>query len=379
MSDESSIQLFPWDEAFETGHSLIDRQHKTLIELLNKLANKLTHDEPISVQEALEELTHYADFHFKSEEEIWANYFQDDAWFNKHKRQHDSFLPKVLELNKKYKDRPFEETTEEILKFIIRWLAFHIIDDDKRLALAIDEIKQGASLEKAKSIANDKMIDSFKGLIEVIMAMYDGLSSKTLHMMRERNVRTKIENELKKTNQKLQEANVQLEQLSITDQLTSLYNRRHFDNIFKAELHRAQRDQKPLILVSFDIDFFKKLNDHYGHSVGDEALMKIGQKLKKVCRRSNDFSFRLGGEEFAVITTDKNHKDGVKYGERIRKYIEDLKIPNINSEVSDYMTVSVGVVVANPESGYDPKRLMKVVDQRLYAAKDLGRNQVVAD
>jgi len=379
MFDESSVRFFPWNDAFETGHPLIDEQHKTLIELLNKLANTLAHAEPMAVHKAIEELAHYADFHFKSEEAIWANYFEDDAWFVTHKKQHESFLPEALELKKTMQDRPSEEVVEEILKFIIHWLAIHIIDEDKRLALVIDEMKQGTPLEKAKSIANDKLAGSFKILIEAIMDMYDGLSSRILHIMRERNARAKVEDELRKANQKLEEANAQLEQLSITDQLTGLYNRRHFDNIIKVELNRAQRDRNSLILVSFDIDFFKKLNDHYGHSIGDKALMKVGQELKKVCRRSSDFSFRLGGEEFAVITTNQNNKDGLKFGERIRKHIEDLKVPNINSKVSDYMTVSVGVVVANSETGYDPEGLMKVVDQRLYVAKDLGRNQVVAD
>jgi len=372
QSTSNEFDVFPWTCNFETGHDEIDRQHKKLFSLINSLARSLTQGESTSLHRAFDELVQYAKFHFEYEESVWAEFFNEDPWFSNHHLKHESFLPAVSALQNNEEGKPLIEVVEDILQFLIGWLVHHIIDDDKRLAIAIQAISRGHTIEQAKAIADKDMNDSLLELFEAGMQMYRTVSSQSLSLIRERNARAKVEAALR-------EANDQLAELSITDQLTGLFNRRHFDNVIKAELQRAHRDHKSLTLISFDIDYFKKLNDHYGHSVGDEALRKVGQRLKASCRRSGDFSFRLGGEEFAVLTTDQTHKDGMECGEIIRRHIEEMKVPNTNSTVSEYMTVSVGVVIASPETGYDSEKLMKVVDQRLYDAKYQGRNQVVAD
>ncbi|WP_432472750.1 GGDEF domain-containing protein [Amphritea sp. HPY] len=368
----NDFDVFPWIGNFKIGHEEIDRQHKKLFSLINELARSLIQGESVDLRRAFDELVQYANFHFKYEESVWAEFLDEvDLWFSDHNSKHESFLLSVSALQNNAKGKPVIEVLEDILQFLIGWFVYHIIDDDKRLVIAIKAMSHGHTIEQAKAIADKEMNGSVLELFEAGMQMYRTSSSQSLSLIRERKARAKVEAELR-------EANDQLAELAITDQLTGLFNRRHFDNVIKAELQRAHRDQKSLALISFDIDYFKKLNDHYGHSVGDEALKKIGQRLKEICRRSSDFSFRLGGEEFAVITTDQTNQDGMEYGERIRKHIEELKIPNINSKASDYMTVSVGLVIANPETGYDSDKLMKIVDQRLYAAKDLGRNRIVA-
>jgi len=366
------FDVFPWNKNFETGHPEIDKQHKVLVKLLNKLANTLTHNDPASVNQAFEELAQYADYHFESEEAIWFEYFKEDSSFDSHQLRHASFLPKVLELKEREAHEPLDKVVEDIVKFLIRWLAFHIIDDDKRFAITVNAIDSGSTLEEAKVISDRKMSGSTRVLIETVMTMYDGLSSRTLDLMRERNARLKIETELR-------EANKKLEKLSITNQLTGLYNRRHFDHVLREEHQRARRDGKLLTLISFDIDYFKKLNDYYGHSAGDEALKKVGDRLKSICRRSSDFAFRTGGEEFAIISTSGESADSAEaFAESIRKNIEGLTIPNENSKVSEYMTVSVGVAVTRPNDINDVNTLLKTADRRLYAAKHSGRNIVVA-
>jgi len=374
MSESSLLHefdVFPWSKNFDTGHPEIDKQHKVLVKLLNKLANTLTHNDPVSVNQAFEELAQYADYHFESEEAIWFEYFKDDSWFSSHQLRHASFLPKVLELKERDAHEPLDKVIEDIVKFLIRWLAFHIIDDDKRLAITAGALSSGSTLEEAKAISDRKMSGSTRVLIETVMTMYDGLSSRTLDLMRERNARLKIEAELR-------DANKKLEKLSITDQLTGLYNRRHFDDTIRAEFHRARREGKLLTLISFDIDYFKKLNDFYGHSVGDKALKKVGDRLKNICRRASDFAFRTGGEEFAILSTSESNDSALAFGESIRKHIEGLTIPNENSKVSEYMTVSVGVAVTRPNDVNDAGTLLKTADRRLYTAKHKGRNIVIA-
>ncbi|MAY41540.1 MULTISPECIES: GGDEF domain-containing protein [unclassified Neptuniibacter] len=378
MSDEidkqillSEFQVFPWTVNFETGHQEIDKQHRKLFSLINELAISLTRGEVADLNQTFDKLVQYANFHFKYEESVWAEYFNEDPWFHKHHLKHDSFLPAVSALQNDNRDKPLTEMTEDILQFLIGWLVHHIIDDDKRLAIGVKAIRQGHSIEQAKAIANKEMHESLLELFQAGMQMYQNVSSQSLDLLRERNSRAKVETELRQANKKLAE-------LSITDQLTGLFNRRHFDHVIKTELQRANRDKTHLAMILFDIDYFKCLNDHYGHTAGDNALKKIGQRLREVCRRSGDFSFRIGGEEFVIVTTDQNNENGLEYGEMIRGHIETMQIPNINSKVSAYLTVSVGVVVADPKIGYNPAELMKILDRRLYSAKDLGRNQVVA-
>ena len=313
------FEVFPWNKNFETGIATIDEQHKVLVSLLNELAGTLARDDQLEINRVFDELAEYANFHFETEEAIWVEYFGDDSWLSSHQLTHSSFLPKVVELKEQDTNKPLIEIIESIVKFLIRWLAFHIIDNDKRLALVVHNMEKGLSFEEAKVASDKKMSGSIRVLIETVMTMYDGLSSRTLDLMRERHERKKIEEELHEANTQLREANIKLEELAITDQLTGLFNRRHFNNIFKQELKRANRENTYLSLIIMDIDFFKKLNDNYGHSKGDRVLVQLGQKLINLCQRPGDYAFRLGGEEFGVLAANLEPQGTVEFAEILRK------------------------------------------------------------
>lgn len=373
MIDEAkleALEIFPWNKNFETGIEEIDEQHKVLIMLLNKLANSLTQDEAFEIEETFNELAKYAQYHFESEEAIWNKYIKEESLIIEHKESHDSFLPEVAKIQKENEGKTIHETIEEILLFLIRWLAFHIIDEDKRLALIINSVQEGKEINEAKFISNHKMSGSMKVLIEAILTMYDNLSLKAIKLIRERKARIKAQKELREINKKL-------EALSITDQLTDLYNRRFFEDTFDIELKKAKRNKTLLNVVLFDIDYFKKLNDTYGHHVGDEALIKVSECIKRVCKRPNDFAFRIGGEEFTILITNEEDDNGYQLAQILQTEIEKLRIPNVNSEVSDFLTISAGVVQIQPQTEDSVESIMKLADQRLYKAKDLGRNTIV--
>jgi diguanylate cyclase (GGDEF)-like protein/hemerythrin-like metal-binding protein len=373
IDDINELEVLPWNDNFETGLPEVDEQHKVIVQLLNKLASTLIHDKPIDVTEAFEELAAYADFHFEAEEAIWSEYFGDDSWFVSHRHSHASFLPKVLELKEKDADKPLHDVVEDIVKFLIRWLAVHIIDDDKKLAAAILEMHEGASLAEAKAITERKMSSSVSILTETVMAMYEGLASRTLSLLRERHARLKVEAELLETNKRL-------ETLSITDQLTGLYNRRHFEEVFYNEMKRARRNSVSLYLIMFDLDHFKSLNDTYGHSAGDQALRSVGECLQRICKRPADFAFRLGGEEFAVIASGDPSKSCALLAEMIRAGIEELNIPNVDSLSGDVLTASLGAVTITPDKSTAKLDVhLKTADERLYLAKSQGRNCFVVD
>ena len=365
------LEVFPWNINFETGIQEIDEQHKTLVILLNKLANSLTQEKITEVEETFVQLAKYAEYHFESEEKIWKKYFDgNNLIFKSHKESHDSFLPTVIELQEKNKDKPFYDTTEEILLFLIRWLAFHIIDEDKRLALIINSIQNGKELNEAKVISDAQMGGSMKILVEAILSMYDSLSIKAIKLIRERKARIKAQKELKKINKKL-------EKLSITDQLTGLYNRRHFEEVFEQELKRAKRNNTIISVILFDIDYFKRLNDTYGHIQGDKALKSVAKCIKNVCKRANDFAFRIGGEEFAILITNEEANTAIELCEILKKEIEKAQILNENSDISNYLTISAGIVSKIPETIDDIDSITKIADERLYQAKELGRNLII--
>ncbi len=365
-----TFEVFPWNENLETDITIVDEQHKELVALLNQLSNTLVSDDVPELTRIFDKLAAYAKHHFETEEAIWAQYFGEDSWFIEHQQGHELFLPTVLELKQEQGNKSLHDIVEYIVKFLIRWLAFHIIDNDKRMAIVVHGMDSGLSLEAAKSAAEEQMEGATKTLIDTVLNMYDRLSSRTLELMRERLERKQAEENLLMVNR-------ELEKMAITDQLTGLFNRRYFVEVFEHELGRAKREQRYLTFIMFDVDNFKQLNDHYGHAQGDMALKAIGEKLHGLCRRPGDFAFRLGGEEFGLLITDETSEHGAEFAERIRCAIEQLAVPNVKSGVEEHMTVSLGVIAKVPDSSDTMDAFMSVADSRLYRAKSLGRNRAV--
>lgn len=164
-----------------------------------------------------------------------------------------------------------------------------------------------------------------------------------------------------------------IEHLSITDELTQLYNRRFFNSKIEEEINRAKRSNKYFSFLIMDIDFFKEYNDTYGHQEGDTALEKVAEVLRKYTNRSSDFAFRLGGEEFGIITTMEREKV-FEFGNKIRSEIENLQIEHKNSTISKYLTISIGITSKQGSNITNSNTIYKESDEALYTAKKNGRN-----
>lgn len=169
------------------------------------------------------------------------------------------------------------------------------------------------------------------------------------------------------------------EELSITDELTSMFNRRHFNTLFPQELARARREQKTIGLMIIDVDFFKNYNDNYGHQQGDEALRLVAAAIKTQLRRAGDFAFRIGGEEFAVIVTADDGQEISRTAENLRRAVEALRLEHAHSKASSIMTVSIGIKIVSHGGAevFDTDFIYRLADDALYRAKDEGRNRVV--
>jgi len=166
-----------------------------------------------------------------------------------------------------------------------------------------------------------------------------------------------------------------IEEVSITDTLTRLHNRNYFEIIFEKEIRRAKRDKKLLGIVMIDIDYFKQYNDTYGHQEGDKALKAVSNILASHTSRSYDNSFRVGGEEFILLCYQENFAVMEGFVQELIAKVEGLQIEHKNSEASQYLTISAGVLQCGNEHHYHSDEIYKAVDRLLYEAKTAGRNQ----
>ncbi|WP_310441498.1 diguanylate cyclase [Sulfurimonas sp.] len=167
-----------------------------------------------------------------------------------------------------------------------------------------------------------------------------------------------------------------IEEYSITDALTGLYNRRFFDLNFAKEHKISKRENKNLVLLIIDIDYFKQYNDFYGHQKGDEVLKTISREMKLFFKRANDYVYRLGGEEFAISFYSNNQKNAFERAVSMKKSIEELKIEHSASSVSKYVSISIGLSFIPRECSMEIDEIYKMTDQALYRAKNAGRNRV---
>lgn len=175
----------------------------------------------------------------------------------------------------------------------------------------------------------------------------------------------------------LDEKNKELNSLSITDCLTDLNNRRYFEKVFTKKLKYLSRNKQDFSFALIDIDFFKNYNDAYGHQLGDIALQKVAEVLRKTMCRSNDYVFRLGGEEFGVLFDVSTEKDALMKMESLRMNIEKLYLKTSNTSTSEYLTISIGLGnILQVGRTFDSSYIYNEVDKLLYTSKNNGRNQV---
>ncbi|MEO5346250.1 MAG: diguanylate cyclase [Magnetococcus sp. YQC-9] len=186
-------------------------------------------------------------------------------------------------------------------------------------------------------------------------------------------VKARVRNQIE-----LKQARDQLMRLAITDGLTGLSNRRHFDAMLEKEHQRLARTRGLLSLILFDLDHFKAFNDTYGHLAGDDCLRQVGGVVLHTLTRAADLGARYGGEEFVCLLPETNHEGAVALAERLRHGVLELKIPHAKSSAARHVTMSLGVVTVRCIAGRSPLHVVALADEQLYAAKSAGRNRVQA-
>ena len=177
--------------------------------------------------------------------------------------------------------------------------------------------------------------------------------------------------------QQLDEANQELQRLAALDGLTQIANRRSFDDYLHYQWKLLVRERSPLSLILCDVDFFKRYNDTYGHQGGDDCLKQVAEVIRQAVKRPADLAARYGGEEFAVILPNTEAEGAVKIAEEIRSGLKALGLAHAGSQISEIVTLSLGVASVIPSNDSSWDNLIARADKALYEAKDRGRDRVM--
>jgi len=243
------------------------------------------------------------------------------------------------------------------LYLVLRRLVAHRLVD---LAHTATSFRQGRMDVLASASGNDEIAllgESFNRMAESIRAYTEELEKRVTERTAE-----------------LRRANEQLERLAVTDGLTNLFNRRHFEERAKRDLELARRENQRFAITMMDVDQFKQLNDRFGHKVGDDVLRLVGRILNESAR-TTDIAARVGGEEFILAMPQTDLEEAVHVAERIRESIERKIVAEVTSLGTHVVTASFGVA-AFPEDGETLSDLVSAADVALYQAKRTGRNRV---
>ena len=181
---------------------------------------------------------------------------------------------------------------------------------------------------------------------------------------------------LRRSQQELLRANLELRRLTHSDGLTGLSNRRYLDEFLSAEWKRAERERTEVSLLMIDVDYFKPYNDTYGHVAGDNVLRSVATTIRREIRQPRDLVARFGGEEFAVVLPGTGSAGARLLAEKMRRDVVGLALPHVGSAVSEHLTISVGVATLTPAPGLAETALIEEADAALYRAKRDGRNRV---
>jgi len=194
------IDIFPWDDNFNTGLAEVDAQHRRLVELINQLAGHMAFGlDKLELDRIFEELVAYTDYHFSTEEAIWHRYLAGEVEEAGHLKTHGNFINTLMRLKADQAQKTQADNTEDVLDFLVRWLAAHILETDRHMAHVVLAIQSGLSVEDARSHAQSQMSGTNRAMIDIILSIYGTLSRNTLHLMRELVEHKHVETKLKES------------------------------------------------------------------------------------------------------------------------------------------------------------------------------------
>lgn len=365
------MQFLPWDKNFETGLPDVDRQHQSLVALINRVGELLMNTDVVTLAEinaVYDELADYSRYHFREEEKMMSESGIDPMYLGQHIRLHVSFLQDLNRMRGEMGSRGYEGA-DMILKYLTYWLAFHILGQDMSTARQLRAIERGKTALDAYKAEEAVRQSGTEPLLHALAGLFQQITDRNRELSA---LNARLEQKVEERTHALQEANRRLEALALTDVLTGLPNRRHAMLRLEDEWSRSATEGRPLAAMMIDADGFKQINDSHGHEAGDEVLRQLARALKHAVR-TDDVVCRLGGDEFLILCPDTSLEGVLHAAESVRKAISGVRIPARSGTWTG--SISVGVATRTPDME-SPEDLIRAADEGVYLAKRGGRNQV---
>jgi len=365
------MESFVWDQHFVTGLTEVDLQHHHLVDVINKFGELLTQPQGVAfddIEKVFGELAEYAKYHFTEEESLMDKAGVDQRHCEHHRIEHVKFFEEVAQMHAAIsRDNP--DTAKPLLKFLIYWLAYHILGSDQSLAKQITAIRAGKTANEAY-LAEERMKE---GAVEPLLHALNGLFKQVSERNRELQLLNQtLEARVEERTMELAAANQRLQEIALTDVLTGLPNRRFAMRRLEQAWEESKSENSPLACMMIDADGFKQVNDNHGHDAGDEVLRQLSRNLRYVVR-NDDIVCRLGGDEFLVICPRTPLDGAHQLAEKLCREVAAMRVRVGTGEWSG--SISIGVAVRKSEMG-NFEALIKAADEGVYTAKKNGRSCV---
>lgn len=365
------MESFHWDKHFETGLAEVDKQHRHLVDVINRFGDLLSQLEGASfndIDTVFNELADYAQYHFKEEESMMSQLGLDTRYVTHHIQLHLNFLQELTRMREGVSPQK-PDAAKPLLKFLTYWLAFHILGTDQSMARQVRAIHAGQKPDEAFSAEEVMKEGATEPLLHALNGLFHQVSERNRELLE---LNRTLEEKVAVRTRALSEANERLEVMALTDVLTGLPNRRHAMVRLANDWSESQRDGTSLACMMIDADGFKQINDNFGHDAGDDVLRQLSKNLSYSVR-TDDIVCRLGGDEFLIICPHTSLDGALHAAELTRQAIAALRVTAGNGIWSG--SISVGVAVRTPGMN-GPEDLLKAADEGVYLAKQNGRNCV---
>ena len=373
MSDDdvTAFEIFPWNRNFETGIEKIDEQHRVLVEILNRLAwHFASSTSELECGHILDELLSYAAYHFKEEEGIWKAALGEQEMVNNHHDSHQLFFVQIQMYRSS--GEPEEKVIGDLFNYLTRWLAFHILESDRRMALTVSAVKRGTPIAEAREEVDGQLSGSVSVMVSALLEVYGKFSASTIQLMREKMARLRAEDELERLqNEKLDAAlqqqasdhERQLQFLAYSDPVTGLMNR---NGILREIRHVMQQNDLAAgsaALISIDLDNFHDVNARFGEEAADRLLGLLARRWREAVAHGGQVA-RISGDEFVVLLAD---------GGKVEAQLKALRLtagqPFTLGGGSISVDFTAGVVIFPHDGAGDADTVLRQADHTLFRAK----------
>ncbi|WCE30989.1 GGDEF domain-containing protein [Vibrio sp. SCSIO 43137] len=366
------MKSFIWDKNFETGIKEVDEQHLYLVELVNRYGELITEND-FSIEDAksaLKELSAYTSYHFRNEEMMMKRAGISRQHYDEHCETHQKFVRDIEE----FADAVSHDSVNlsaSLRDFLVQWLVYHILGSDQNMARQVRAIEAGKDADTAFEDGEREHDGAIGPLIKSLKGMFEQLSQRNKELLL---LNQSLEDKVKQRTQELSLANEKLKQLSYTDTLTQLPNRRFAMKEIAKQWQYSTSSGAGLICMLIDVDKFKLVNDTCGHDAGDELLIEIATRLKENFRKE-DMVCRLGGDEFLVICPELDMHQGLLLAAKMHNEMQKIRM-----EFDEFCWQgSISVGVSSIGQGVETvEQLIKLSDESVYLAKNAGKNCIRA-